>query len=59
MQTRFEIYYLIRTVTGPIAETRGVPLWFFISGIVLLLLALVSALLVLPEKADKTGRNKR
>ncbi|EGO63112.1 MFS transporter [Acetonema longum] len=43
-------------IAGPIAESRGVSLWFFISGIVLLLLTLISALLVLP-KADKAGKS--
>ena len=44
-------------IAGPIAESRGVSLWFFISGIVLLLLTLVSALLVLPQKVDKAGKS--
>ncbi len=39
-------------IAGPVAESRGVPLWFFISGIVLLLLTFISALLVLRKKAD-------
>lgn len=39
-------------IAGPIAESRGVALWFLVSGIALLLLTLVSALLVLPQKAD-------
>ena len=40
-------------IAAPIAENRGVSLWFFVSGIVLLLLTLVSALLVLPQKDNK------
>jgi DHA3 family macrolide efflux protein-like MFS transporter len=40
-------------IAGPIAENRGVPLWFFVSGNVLLILTLVSALLVLPHKVIK------
>lgn len=39
-------------IAGPIAESRGVALWFLVSGIALLLLTLVSALFVLPQKAD-------
>ena len=42
-------------IAGPIAENKGVPLWFFVSGVVLLLLTLISALLILPQKADKAG----
>ncbi|WP_347490358.1 MFS transporter [Desulfoscipio sp. XC116] len=45
-------------IAGPIAENRGVPLWFFVSGSVLLLLTLVSALLILPKKADKAGKSE-
>ncbi|MEY8352979.1 MFS transporter [Lachnospiraceae bacterium 54-53] len=41
-------------IAGPIAEKRGVPLWFIVSGIALLLVTLVSALLVLPQKSDKS-----
>lgn len=41
-------------IAGPIAENRGVSLWFFVSGIASLLLTLVSALLVLPHA--KIGR---
>ena len=37
-------------IAGPIAESRGVPLWFFVSGAVLLLLAFTSALLILPYR---------
>ncbi|MEG6513779.1 hypothetical protein V6C32_17945 [Desulforamulus ruminis] len=40
-------------IAGSIAENKGVPLWFFVSGVVLLLLTLISALLILPQKADK------
>jgi len=40
-------------IAGPIAQSRGVSLWFFISGAALLLLTLASALLVLPHKVDK------
>lgn len=40
-------------IAGPIAEARGVPLWFFVSGIAMLLLTFVSALLVLPQKELK------
>lgn len=40
-------------IAGPIAESRGVPLWFFVSGIVLLLLTLVSAWLVLVQRVDQ------
>ncbi|KPU44429.1 2-acyl-glycerophospho-ethanolamine acyltransferase [Oxobacter pfennigii] len=36
-------------IAGPVAESRGVSLWFFVSGIALLLLTSVSALLVLPQ----------
>ena len=43
-------------VAGPIAESRGVPLWFFVSGIAMLLLSLVSAMLVLPKGTDKADR---
>jgi len=42
-------------IAGPIAESRGVELWFLISGIVLLLLTLASALLVLSPRADQAG----
>jgi hypothetical protein len=42
-------------IAGPIAESRGVPLWFFVTGVVLLLFTLVSALLVLPGKVDQAG----
>jgi len=42
-------------IAGPVAENKGVTLWFFVSGVVLLLLTLISALLVLPQKADKAG----
>ncbi|MEL7567467.1 MAG: MFS transporter [Dehalobacterium sp.] len=42
-------------IAGPIAENKGVSLWFFVSGVVLLLLTLISALLILPQKAGKTG----
>ncbi|WP_236860290.1 MFS transporter [Candidatus Formimonas warabiya] len=44
-------------IAGPVAENRGVSLWFFVSGTVLLLLTLVSALLVLPQKVDKAGKS--
>lgn len=42
-------------IAGPIAENKGVSLWFYVSGIALLLLALISALLILPRKVDKAG----
>lgn len=38
-------------IAGPIAEARGVPYWFVLSGGVILLLTLISALLVLPGSA--------
>jgi len=44
-------------IAGPIAESKGVSLWFFISGIAILILALLSALLVLPRKADETEKS--
>lgn len=43
-------------IAGPIAEKRGISLWFFISGSVMLLLTFVSILLVLSQKEDKTGQ---
>lgn len=43
-------------IAGPIAENKGVSLWFYVSGIALLLLTLISALLILPRKVDKTGK---
>lgn len=42
-------------IAGPIAESRGVPLWFFVSGVVLLVLTLLSAMLVLPGEVDQAG----
>ncbi|MEG6521936.1 MFS transporter [Desulfotomaculum sp. 1211_IL3151] len=42
-------------IAGPIAENKGVSLWFYVSGIALLLLTLISALLILPRKVDKAG----
>jgi DHA3 family macrolide efflux protein-like MFS transporter len=44
-------------IAGPITENRGVSLWFFVSGIALLILTLISALFVLPRKADKVGKS--
>ena len=43
-------------IAGPVAESRGVSLWFFISGILLLLITSVSALLILPQKTDKAEK---
>lgn len=42
-------------IAGPIAESRGVSLWFFISGIAMLLLTFVSALLVFSQRANIAG----
>ncbi len=41
-------------IAGPIAEKRGVSLWFFVSGIAMLLLTVVSALLVLLKEPDES-----
>ncbi len=37
-------------IAGPIAQSHGVSLWFLVSGIVIILVTLVSAILILPRK---------
>lgn len=42
-------------VAGPITENQGVSMWFFISGISLVILTLLSALFVFLQKAESYG----
>lgn len=46
-------------IAAPIAESRGVPLWFFVSGVVLLLLTILSVFLVLPGKVNQARIENR
>ena len=40
-------------IAGPVAESRGVPFWFTFAGAVILALSIISALLVLPKRAER------
>ena len=42
-------------IAAPIAESRGVPFCFFVAGIAVLLLTLISILRVLPYKEGLQG----
>ena len=42
-------------IAASFAESRGFPFWFFVAGIAVLLLTLISILLVLPYKEGLQG----
>jgi len=41
-------------IAGPVAESRGVPFWFVLAGGIILVLAVISALLVLAQGREGT-----
>ncbi|WP_422880275.1 MFS transporter [Moorella sulfitireducens] len=42
-------------VAGPVAERYGVPLWFHVAGIVMIITMALSAVVTLPQHSDQEG----